>query len=248
MSAFSFLDFAVVDHIATITLKRPERRNAINLAMYLELVAALSDAAKRDDVHVAILTGANDFFTAGNDLADFIGYERTGNFPPLDFLNAIESFGKPLVAAVERGAVGIGVTMLQYCDFVYAGKSTKFAMPFANFGLCPEGGASRLLAHGPMARAAQRWLLLGEPFSAADAHAAQLVTEVVDDDTTLAHAQSLATKLAAMNADALQTSKALIRAARPQMHETFAREGEQFTRLLEAEFAQSAITAFSKRK
>jgi enoyl-CoA hydratase/carnithine racemase len=249
MSEFSFITLLCEDGIATVTLNRPDRRNAINLAMYRELATAFDEAAHDTDVRALLITGANGFFTAGNDLSDFIGFKRdSSDFLPLTFLKAIESFPKPVVAAVERGAVGIGTTMLQYFDFVYAGASTRFSLPFATFGLCPEGGASRLLAHGAASRAAQRWLLLGEAFSAADALAAQLITEVVADGTTLAKAQTTATQLAAMNADALQTTKALIRAARPSMAQTFHDEGAQFMRLLESEFSQRAISAFANRK
>ncbi len=247
MTAEPLVLTAIEGAIATVTFNRPTRRNALTRAMYTEAVAALQFADAHADVRVIILTGAGGYFTAGNDLGDFIGYKRGGAFEALDFLHALIEVKKPLIAAVERGAVGIGTTLLQHCDFAYAGKSTKFLMPFTPFGICPEGGASRVLAHGPMSRQAMRWLMLGEPFTAEEALIADVLTAITEDDNAYAAAVATAQKLAALDPDAVQTSKALIRAARPNMAETFDLEGAQFTRLLEGEVSQSALRAFAAK-
>jgi enoyl-CoA hydratase/carnithine racemase len=244
----SFVLYKVEHGIATITMNRPERRNALSAPVYTALVAALQSAKNDADVRVAILTGANGFFTAGNDLSEFIGFKRGHEFAVIDFLKAIASFPKPLIAAVERGAVGIGVTLLQHCDFVYLGRSTKMSMPFAPFGICVEGGASRIMAHGPQARQALRWLMLGDPLTADDAVAAGFGTSVVDDGGAHAKAQETAARIAAMDARAVQKIKEQIRRHQPGMEKTLQDEADDFTTLLEGDAAQRAIRAFVEKQ
>ena len=235
------------DGITTLTLSRPERRNALTLGMYRALADALTEATHDTQTRAVLLTGANGYFTAGNDLADFIDYRKGGEFVALTFLHALAACKKPIVAAVERGAIGVGATMLQHCDFVYAGGNTRFSLPFINFGLSVEGGTSLALGRGPLARQVSRWLMLGEAFSAAEALAAGLVTEVLDDDATLAAAQTTAARLAAMPSEPLQRTKALLQKARGPMHETLAEEIDYFTDLLQGEFAQEQLRRFASR-
>ncbi len=235
------------DHITTLTLSRPERRNALTLAMYRDLANALNAADQDPDAHVVLLTGALDYFTAGNDLGEFIGYHKGGEFVALTFLQALHACRKPVVAAVEGGAIGVGATLLQHCDFVYAGRSTRFSLPFINLGVCMEGGTSLALARGPMARQVTRWLMLGEPFSAEEALAAGLVTEVLDDLTSFEVATATARRLAAQNPAALQATKALLKKARGPMHETLADEIDQFTDLLQGDFAQEQLRNFTRK-
>lgn len=235
------------DGITTLTLTRPDRRNALTLGMYRALADALTAATHDTQTKAVLLTGADGYFTAGNDLADFIDYRKGGEFVALTFLHALAACKKPIVAAVERGAIGVGATMLQHCDFVYAGRSTRFSLPFINFGLSVEGGTSLALGRGPLARQVTRWLMLGEPFSANEALAAGLVTEVLDDDATLAAAQTTAARLAAMPSEPLQRTKALLQKARGPMHETLAEEIDYFTDFLQGEFAQDQLRRFTSR-
>lgn len=235
------------DAIMSLTLARPERRNALTLGMYRALADALTAATHDTHTKVVLLTGADGYFTAGNDLADFIDYRKGGEFVALTFLHALAACKKPIVAAVERGAIGVGATLLQHCDFVYAGRSTRFSLPFINFGLSVEGGTSLALGRGPLARQVTRWLMLGEPFSAEEAVAAGLVTEVLNDDATLAAAQTTAARLAAMPSEPLQRTKALLQKARGPMHETLAEEIDHFTSLLQGEFAQDQLRRFTSK-
>lgn len=230
--------------VATLTINRPERRNAIDGAMYIALAEALREADADDAISVVLLTGAGGYFTAGNDLAEFIGYDKADEFIPLRFLHALADLRKPLVAAVERGAIGVGTTLLQHCDVVYAGRSTRFHMPFLSFGLCPEGGASVLLPIAAGAKQAARWLLLAEPFDAQQALAGGLVTEVVDDDATLARARAAVDKLAAMPPRALIASKRLLKQAHPDLKTVIDREIDAFTDLLVTDEAQAALRGF----
>jgi len=235
------------DGITTITLSRPDRRNALNLGMYRALADVFVAANNDTAVRVVVLTGAEGYFTAGNDLSDFVGYKKGGEFVALTFLKAISSCLKPVVAAVERGAIGVGATMLQYCDFVYAGRSTKFSLPFINFGLPAEGGSTLVLAQGAGARQATRWLMLGEGFTADEALAAGLLTEVLDDDGALVQAREIAARLAAFSPEALRINKMLLRQAKPALLQTLETEIDQFTTLLEGEAAQAALRRFTEK-
>jgi enoyl-CoA hydratase/carnithine racemase len=237
------------DAIATITINRPERRNALTLPMYSTLADALATADAEPSVRVIVLTGAANYFTAGNDIADFIGFTRdaTQEFPALTFLKTIAGLKKPVVAAVEGGAIGVGATMLQHCDFVYAGRGTKFSFPFTHFGLPLEGGVSLALAQGPLARQVARWVYLGDPFSPEEALEAGLITQVVDDGAALATAQSVAKRLAAISPASIQASKAMIKAGKPTMQQTMIDEVALFTQLLESPPTQAALKAFFER-
>lgn len=243
------LDLQIQHHggITTLTLSRAERRNALDAGLYRALTAALCKAADDRDTRVVLLTGG-DYFCAGNDLAEFVGYRKSGDFVPLRFLRQLAACRKPIVAAVEGGAIGVGATLLQHCDFVHAGRSTRFHLPFAQFGLCVEGGASVILAQGAMARQAARWLLLGEPFSAEEALAAGLVTSVTDDGCALEAALDTARRLAALPCGGVQASKLLIRQGRARLATAMDEEVKHFTDLLEGDAAQQALTDFLARR
>ncbi len=239
----------IKDGIAHLIIHRPERRNALNFEMYRALSDGLRAADLNPEVRVVVISGAQGYFTAGNDLADFIGYRKdpSQEFVALTFLKSIHALSKPLVAAVERGAVGVGATMLQYCDFAYAGCGTRFSLPFIHFGLCAEGGSTRLMAQGPAARQVARWLMLGDPFTADEALAAGLLTAVVEDDQALAQAMAVAQRLAAQSPEALVANKALIKAARGDVEGTLVAEIDRFTDLLQSDTTQEALRRFTTK-
>jgi len=156
--------------VATLTFDRPDKRNAITGAMYEALAGHLQQAAADGAVRAVLVTGAGVAFTAGNDLKDF-GEPRFAepNSPVIRFMQTLAAFEKPVVAAVNGMAVGIGVTMLLHCDLVYVADDATFSMPFVNLGLVPEFGSTLLLpAIAGRVRAAEM-LLLGRPFLAAEA-------------------------------------------------------------------------------
>src|SRR5258708_24893255 len=151
--------------VLRITLNRPAKKNAMTSSMYTTLAQVLNDAAKDDDVLVVLWDGAGDSFSAGNDIEDFLKHPPgPGESPQAQLASALLNFDKPLVAAVQSVAIGGGTTLLTHCDFVFAGESARFQLPFVNLGLVPEFGSSwSLPAPSGHIRAAQL-ILLGQPF------------------------------------------------------------------------------------
>ncbi len=234
--------------VLRLTLARPEKKNALTGGMYAALADALDAAAADDAVRAVVLAGEGGAFTAGNDLMDFVMDPPTGaDSPVFAFLRAVSTFPKPLVAAVDGAAVGVGTTVLLHCDLVYAAPTARFRLPFVDLGLVPEAGSSLLLpvAVGP-ARAAE-WMLLGEPFGAADALVAGLVNEVVDDP--LARATERAQTLAGKPPEAVRLTKQLLRRPLAEaVRATMEAEGVLFVERLASDEAQDAFAAFFARR
>ena len=236
--------------IFTLCINRPDKKNALNLAMYKGLAEGLNEADSDDAVRVIMIRGTADCFTSGNDLADFLNAPPTGpESPVMQFLAAVCTARKPLVAAVNGLAVGVGVTMLLHCDLVYVGKSSTFQMPFVNLGLCPEAGSTLLLPRIMGHQRAAELLLLGEVFNAEKAHNLGIVTEVYPDGDVVAIARSKALQLATQPAAAVRLAKDLLkRDYAPQLRETIAEEGKQFSERLKSPEAAEALQAFMQRR
>lgn len=232
-----------------LALDRPEKKNALTRAMYAALADALADAADDPAVRVAVLSGRGGAFTGGNDLGDFMQDPPTGpESPVFRFLSAAVGFPKPLVAAVEGPAVGIGTTILLHCDLAYAAPGAVLKMPFVDLGLVPEAASSLLLPRlaGP-ARAAEL-LLFGEAFSAETAREVGLVNAVVDGDV-VAHALERARALARKPPEAVRQTKALLRRSTADaVGETIAYEGRLFVERLGSPEAQEAFSAFFEKR
>lgn len=238
------------DGICTLRINRPEKKNALNLAMYQGLADGIREAESDESVRVILISGGAGCFTSGNDLADFLSDPPTGpESAVMQFLSAISTARKPVVAAVAGLAVGIGVTMLLHCDLVYAGNGATFQMPFVNLGLCPEAGSTLLLPRIMGHQKAAELLLLGEVFSAAKACSLGIVTEVCPDDEVLATARNKALQLAAQPAAAVRLAKHLLkRDGAIQLRETMAEEVKQFTERLRSPEAAEALQAFMEHR
>lgn len=237
--------------IRTLRFNRPDKRNAFSVAMYQELIDALETAAQDSAVRVVVLTGEGKAFTSGNDLVDFMNTPPAGpDSPVFKFLLTLLDYEKPLVAAVNGAAVGIGTTMLLHCDLVVASDSAKFQVPFVNLGLVPEGGSSLLLPALAGHRKAAELLLLGEAFSAQDAKDFGLVNSVVPADELESSVNQLATRLSAQPAASVRATKRLLKQpVREVLLETLHREGEVFiSRLTSPEAAEAFTAFFEKRK
>src|SRR3954471_19507721 len=169
-------------HILRIQLNRPERKNAMTSAMYITLADLFNDAAKDDEVHVVLWHGAGDSFSAGNDIQDFLkNPPGAGESPQARLIEALINFDKPIVAAVQGAAIGGGTTMLTHCDFVFAGESARFQMPFVNLALVPEFGSSWAVPRTSGYLRAAELILLALPFNATRAADLGLVTRVLAD-------------------------------------------------------------------
>ncbi len=240
--------------VRTLTIDRPRRRNALDRATYRALGAALTAAAAADEVRAVVLTGTGGCFTSGNDLADF--RDADGSSAPadpaalpasagLEFLAVISGFPKPLVAAVEGFAIGIGTTMLLHCDLVHAARDVQFRLPFVPLGLCAEGASSYLLPLAAGPKFAAELLLLGRAFTAEEALRAGIVNSVTEPGMALAAAMASARALAALPADSVRATKALLRrGSETAVRETIDAEAVRFHALRGSQAAQDAFAAF----
>ena len=238
------------ESILRVMLNRPTRRNAMTSSMYLTLADVFDDAASDQGIRAVLWHGAGDSFCAGNDVEDFLkNPPGPGDSPQSKLMHALVDFDKPLIAAVHGAAIGGGTTMLTHCDFVYAGESAKFQMPFINLAVVPEFGSSCTVpARIGHIRAAEL-ILLGLPFDARRAADLGLVTQVVSDRNLLATATEIARKLAAKPAGALQASKRLLkRPFREQIKAAMKAENEAFSALVRSADAKEALTAFLEKR
>jgi enoyl-CoA hydratase/carnithine racemase len=247
------MDDIITEHsgsVLRVELNRPTKRNAMTSSMYVKLADVFNDAAKDERTRVVLWHGAGDSFCAGNDVGDFLkNPPGPGESPQARLMNALLDFDKPLIAAVQGAAIGGGTTMLTLCDFVYAGESAKFQMPFVNLAVVPEFGSSfSVPARIGHLRAAEL-ILLGLPFDAQRALNLGLVTQVVPDQNLLATATETARKLAAKPTGALQASKRLMkRPFREQIKAAMATENDVFSAQVRSDDAKEALTAFLEKR
>ena len=233
--------------LQAITLARPERRNAITVAMYAALAEAIESAADDPSVRLVTLSGEGADFTAGNDLADFLQAmpSEGEDIPVWRLLRALARNPVPLVAAVHGNAVGIGTTMLLHCDLVLAEQGTRFIMPFVDLGLVPEAASSLLLPRMAGRRRAARYLLLGEPFGADEAHELGLVSHVVEAGGLAATLADVSAALLAKPAEALRLTQKLLRnGGEEEMLERIELENGHFAERLKSDEVKAAIAAF----
>lgn len=241
---------AVIDGVATIEIARPEKKNAITGAMYTALASAF-DAAREDNaVRAILLTGQPGIFTSGNDIEDFV--KRPANLeqaPSFAFMKALMACDKPVVAAVTGAAIGIGTTMLLHCDFVYVSDEARLAMPFVSLGVVPEFGSSLIVPQlmGNV-RAAEK-LLLGEPFTAAEAVECGIANAVLPAAEVVRHARRVAERFNALPPGAVRETKRLLRRSRSAaLLETIGVEGKAFGERLQSPEAKEAFSAFFEKR
>ena len=237
-------------NILRVTVNRPAKKNAMTSAMYIALADALNEAAKDDEIRVVIWDATGDSFSAGNDVQDFLqNPPKAGESPQATLGNALLNLDKPLIAVVKGAAVGGGTTLLTHCDFVFAGESAKFQLPFVNLGLVPEFGSSwSLAARSGYLRAAELFML-GQPFKAELAAEIGLVTRVVPDSELSATANKTAEKLAAKPIGALRATKKLLkRSSRQQVEEAIQAEVEEFSTRVRSAEVREVFTAFLEKR
>lgn len=237
------------DGVLRIQFNRPEKKNALTTAMY-ETIAGIMESAQDDaKVRVLFFTGSEDCFTSGNDIADFLASPQiTEDSPVSRFLNILADGEKPMVAAVNGPAVGVGTTMLLHFDMVYAGTGAQFHLPFVNLALVPEAGSTLLLPLLAGYQKAAELVLLGEPFGAAEAREIGLVNAVMEEGEVEEFAMGKALALAAKPPQALARARTLLRAGRDSLGEVMIAEGKAFAEGLLSEEAQEAMRAFMEHR
>src|SRR4030095_13690057 len=237
------------DGVLSIVLARPERRNAITVAMYAALAGAIESAADNASVRLITLEGQGEDFTAGNDLGDFrqaMPDPGSGeNIPVWRLLRALARNQVPIIAAVHGNAVGIGTTMLFHCDLVIAEQGTRFLMPFVDLGLVPEAASSLLLPRLAGRGRAARYLLLGEAFGPEEALEFGLVSHIAEPGRLQAMREGVVAALRAKPAEALRLTQRLLRRGQAEeLLERMALENGHFSERLTSSEVRDAITAF----
>ncbi len=241
----------IEDHILHLTLNRPEKKNAITRDMYRVLGNALSSAETNPEIRAILLQAEGDAFTAGNDLSDF-GAVVSGTLTREEmtfqlFLGALARADKPLVAAVQGLAVGVGVTLLLHCDLVYAAENARLTTPFVNLGLVPEAASSLLLQARIGYARAYAMFALGEAVDGRAAAAMGLVTAALPAADVRQRARAAAQQLAAQPIGALRATKQLMRDP-AALQAIMDRENEVFIARLQSAETAEALRAFAERR
>lgn len=237
------------NHCLEIGINRPDKKNALNLDMYRGMSAALREVENSEQIRCALIKGVPGCFTGGNDLADFMNAppELSLENPVVEFMFALKDSSKPIVAAVDGLAIGIGTTLLMHCDMVYATQNATFSLPFAKLGLSPEFASSFILPKLAGHAKASEWLMLGEAFSAEEALSAGIINSIVDDAD--AHARTIADKLVKQAPAALNATKALLKASdKETMNTAIEIEFKEFVRGLSGAEFREAVTAFFEKR
>lgn len=246
----SLIQHSLADGVFTLRINRPDKKNALTQAMYTGLAEGIATANADSSVRVLLITGSGGSFSSGNDVKDFLNVPPDPSDSPVArFMNALAAFPKPVVAAVNGLAIGIGATMLLHCDLVYVGRNTRLQMPFVNIGICPEYASSYLMPRMMGHVRAAEIVLFGDPFSAQTALECGMVNAVLDDDAVEAHALERATRLARQAPNALRVTKALLKRWRQEeVAEAIKVEAEHFVPMLHQAEATEAMTAFVEKR
>ena len=237
------------DGVLVVTINRPEARNAINGDVARGIAAAVDRLDGEDDLRVGVLTGAGGFFSAGMDLKAFL----RGETP------AIEGRGlcgitrtpprKPLIAAVEGGALAGGFELVLACDLVVAARGARFGVPEVKRSLVAAGGAALLLPQRMPRAVALELLLTGDPIDAERAAAVGLVNRVVDDGTAVDAAVELAGTIAANGPLAVAATKQVVQSLPSWTpEEMWERQDEIVRPVFASEDAREGSTAFAERR
>ena len=234
-----------------LAINRPEKKNALTADMYEALASALEQAEADDAVRVILLHGKGDAFTAGNDLEDFLKKPWKGQAlpPAVRFIHAVARASKPLIAAVQGLAVGVGTTILLHCDLVYAAEDAKLMMPFINLGIVPEAASTVLLPLAIGHQRAAELFMLGAALSAQRAFEWGLVNAVVAPDALLATAAAAAQQLAEKPAGALRACKSLMtRGQQSEVERALREEVMVISERLESPETKEALSAFLEKR
>jgi len=250
------IEIKVGDGVQVIRFLRADKKNAFTGPMYNAMSEALDAADRNDAIAVTVFIGSGGVFSAGNDINDFLrraaavtsGDGKGIPAPSLDFIRRLPKVTKPMIAAVDGLAIGVGTTMLLHCDLVYASPAASLRTPFLDLGLIQEAG-STITAQARMGYPrAFEMICLGEPFSAERALQAGLVNAVVQADQLEATALKAARRLAAKPREALMTSRRLLRRNGAEISALIEEEASNYIKLMGSPEAREAFTAFLEKR
>jgi enoyl-CoA hydratase/carnithine racemase len=241
---------AITNGVARIGIARPEKKNAITVAMYQAMADAIAAAHDDRAVRSILIHGEREIFTAGNDLEDFMKNPPAGlDAPVFKFIQALGFAEKPVVAAVNGAAVGIGTTMLLHCDLAYCADNAMFSMPFVSLGLCPEFASSLLVPLVAGYHKAAEKLMLAEPFSAEEALEMKIVNRILPPGEVFDYAVRQAERFNALPPASVRETKRLMKSAWKSVCEKLiVDEAQTFGRMLKGAEAKEAFSAFYERR
>jgi enoyl-CoA hydratase/carnithine racemase len=239
-----------VNGVARIEIARPEKKNAITVAMYQAMADAIGAAHDDGAVRAILIHGQKDIFTAGNDLEDFLKNPPSGmDAPVFKFMQALGYSEKPVVAAVNGAAVGIGTTMLLHCDLAYCADNAMFSMPFVSLGVCSEFASSLLLPFNAGYHKAAEKLLLADPISAEEALEMKIVNRILPPGEVLDYAVRQAERFNELPPASVRETKRLMRSGWKALTEKIiVDEAKSFGAMLRSAEAKEAFTAFYERR
>ncbi len=236
--------------VQVLRMTRPEKKNALTREMYGALCDAIETGDEDPNVAAHVLLGSGGQFTSGNDIGDFLAAStsRDGVAHVLRFIRLLPLIKKPVIAAVEGLAIGIGTTLLFHCDLVYATPDATFATPFLDLGLVPEAGSSLLMPRGMGYQRAFEMLVLGERFSAERAREAGFVNALVAAGDLEATALGAARRLASKPPEALAIARRLLRGKTEEISACVNEEAIAFEQRLKSPEAREAFQAFLEKR
>ncbi|MGH1469600.1 MAG: enoyl-CoA hydratase [Cellvibrionaceae bacterium] len=246
------IQVTINDGIMHILFNRPETKNALSLAMYQKMADSVLTGSDNPDVRAILFSGAGGSFTSGNDLGDFAKHKGSiaaDVNPTPKFMKALLACDKPVVAAVQGPAVGIGTTMLLHCDLVYAGESAYFQMPFSKLGLCPEFASSAILPRIMGHAKAAEILYFSDSITPAEAKEVGIVNQVIADGDLMATVMAKCVRLTKQPASALRATKQLLKKdIREEAQSVMEREQVLFKKGLQSPEFVEAVTAFGEKR
>jgi enoyl-CoA hydratase/carnithine racemase len=236
--------------VRRIRMNRRDKKNALTSAMYQAMAAAIEGASGDANIRCILLTGVPGAFCAGNDLQDFLAVAKGGEHNPVaqTFLHTLARSQRPLVAAVQGVAIGVGTTMCLHCDYVVAATDAHFATPFVNLGLVPEAASSLLAPRVMGHQRAFAMLAMGEPLSGEQAQQAGFVNRVVAAEAVEAEGMRAAQRIAALPPEAVAMTRSLLRPPVDEVTGRIDKESAMYRERLKSAEARTAFEAFVNRK
>lgn len=241
---------AVLNGVASIELANVQRKNTLNDVIFTELLDALKMAAEDPQIKVVLLHGQPEYFCMGTELENFTQTDFTDSKSPLrEFMHALIHFEKPIVAAVNGSAIGVGTTMLLHCDLVYASDTAIFALPFTSLGLVPDFAATYILPRRIGRMRANEKLLLAQPFSAQEAFDIGLINGVLPEKEVLNYARTIAERFNKLPPQAVRSTKHLLRAsALQEVDVAIEAEMTAMAKQVQGQEVKEAISAFLEKR